>query len=514
MELNVKDRILTLKIVYYGPALGGKTTNLLTIHALTDKEKRTELISIATRDDRTLFFDLLPMGLGRHFGFELKMKLYTVPGQVQFDVTRRRVLAGADAVVFVADSQRSQEAANALSLKNMRINMNQNKLDPKTTAVVLQYNKRDLPDLIPVKEMDAALNEELKVPSIPAVATVGPGVMESLAASISRAIETVAAGRGLASPQDARRCAASIRETLMTFAVKDPAMNLTTGPPATAAAPAGSAQSARSASGAAPNAPAQAAGRASAAEKAWSTLAPQPPPSASAPGARQSAPSAPPARSGPGEAGVTWTHKAEVKVTDDVDLLDEAVKANLALSERIGEQRKLAELAAKREKQVRTLGVLARLAGESADPPKIELDVLALCLQSLGLSRGSLLAKTPSGRLGVRSVAGHGSDPLASIPSPPLGSVADRLIAAGRLLRSNDLQGEILFGEMHPALSGVFGLLFSPVQLADGSFGGLFLYGAEMAEEFEAADELFVEAACRIVSLVRYRVHGLVAKPV
>jgi len=514
VELNVKDRILTLKIVYYGPALGGKTTNLLTIHALTDKEKRTELISIATRDDRTLFFDLLPMGLGKHFGFELKMKLYTVPGQVQFDVTRRRVLAGADAVVFVADSQRSQEAANALSLKNMRINMNQNKLDPKTTAVVLQYNKRDLPDLIPVKEMDAALNEELKVASIPAIATVGPGVMESLAAAISRAIENVAAGRGLASPQDSRRCAASIRETLMKFAVKDPVMNLTTGPPATAASPAGSAQSAKSAPGTAPNGPVQAAGRAGTAERTWSAIAPAAASSASTSGAKQNAPTAAPAHAEAGEPGATWTHKAEIKVSDEVDLLDEAVKANIALSERIGEYRKVAGLAARREKQVRTLGVLARLAGESADPSKIELDVLALCLQSLGLSRGSLLAKSPSGRLGVLCVAGHGSDPLASIPSPPLGSVADRLIAAGRVLRSNDMQGEILFGETHPAMSGVFSLLFSPIHLADGSFGGLFIYGGEMVDEFEAADELFVEAACRIVSLVRNRVHGLVAKPV
>src|SRR5207247_4068312 len=107
-------------------------TNLLTIHALTDKEQRNELVSIATRDDRTLFFDLLPMGLGRFFGYDLKLKLFTVPGQVQFDVTRRKVLAGADAVVFVADSQKAQAEANALSVKNLRINLIQNKLDPKT----------------------------------------------------------------------------------------------------------------------------------------------------------------------------------------------------------------------------------------------------------------------------------------------------------------------------------------------------------------------------------------------
>src|SRR5437867_1212133 len=190
MELNARDRQLTLKVVYYGPALGGKTTNLITIHALTDKERRSELISISTLDDRTLFFDLLPMGLGRFFGYDLKLKLYTVPGQVRFDVTRRRVLAGADAVVFVADSQTSQTEANVLAMKNLRVNLIQNRLDPASLPTVLQYNKRDLPDLSTLEAMDQALNER-KAPSHAAVATTGRGVMETLESAIAAAFQTI-----------------------------------------------------------------------------------------------------------------------------------------------------------------------------------------------------------------------------------------------------------------------------------------------------------------------------------
>ena len=501
MELNATQKILTLKVVYYGPALGGKTTNLLTIHALTDKEKRNELISIATRDDRTLFFDLLPLGLGKFFGFELKLKLFTVPGQVQFDVTRRRVLAGADAVVFVADSQKAQAAANALSLKNLRINMNQNKLDPKTTALAVQFNKRDLPDLLSVEEMNRALNDDIKAPSFPAVATSGAGVIECLASAVSRAVEGIASGRGLASPADARRAATGIQNALMVHAIKGPGQVAAEGAASAGATGGGtrspaSAPQAAARSGAALSSPTGASGQG----RATGT------PSPGNAGAQQS-----PANAYGTDPAGTWTHKADVKVTDEVDLLDEAVKANLALSDRLASFRLGSERVGRREQQVRTLGLLARLAEESSDPTKIEMELLTLALQAMGLGRGSLLSKPPSGPLAVRYLAGHGADPLASIASPPLGSLAERMIAAGRVHLSNDIQSEILFGETHSAASGIHSLLFSPLRLGDGSFGGLFLYGGDGNDTLDASDELFIEASCRITSLARLRVHAAAA---
>ena len=484
MELNASERVLTFKVVYYGPALGGKTTNLLTIHALTDKEKRSELISISTRDDRTLFFDLLPMGIGRFFGLELKLKLYTVPGQVQFDVTRRRVLAGADAVVFVADSQKSQAAANALSLRNLRINMIQNKLDPKTTPITLQYNKRDLPEIQSIQEMDAALNEELRVASFGAVATTGAGVIECLASAVSRAVEGAAVGRGLAQTPDARRAAASIRDTLMAFAVKGSERD---------AAGAGSMPAALGGSVIGSTSPRGAQGPVGAGGggRGGGTIA----------GGKTSV-------TGGAEASGTWTHRAESKLTDEVDLLDEAVKANLALSDRLSALHGQGSLAARREHQVRALGLLARLAEESGDPQKIEIELLTQSLQALGLDRGSFLAKPPAGPLAVRFLAGHRTDPLVAIASPPLSCLAERLIAGGRVVLSNDVVTEILFGEAHAAAAGLMSLLFSPVRLIDGAFGGLFLYGSDAGHTFDANDELFIEAACRIASLARLRIHA------
>lgn len=454
MELNAGDKILTLKVVYYGTALGGKTTNLQSIHQLTDRENRTELISIATRDDRTLFFDLLPMGLGKFFGYELRLKLFTVPGQVQFDVTRRKVLAGADAVVFVADSQRSQVEGNAAALKNLRVNLITNKLDVLALPLVLQYNKRDLPGGMPIAEMDAALNER-KVPAFPAVAVHGWGVMESLSAAVSLVVERIVTANRLAPPAEAKRSAAQVSATLLAFAAKAPPIEQW-GPAAEAAPRSGRA-------GANPD--------------------------------------------------TSWVHRADVKVTDDVDVIEQAVEANLALSDKVAALRLAATRVERRERQVRALGALARLAEEAGDSAKIERELLGLSLEALGLARGSLLAVGPGGGLAIRFLAGHRADPFVSIPSPPLGSLAERLVASGHALLSNDLLTEIFFGEPRPEVSGIFSLIFAPFRTADGGFGGLFLYGGDPDEPFDAADELFVEAACRITSLARLRLGSEQAVP-
>jgi len=175
---NYTAKEITLKVVYYGPGLSGKTTNLQWLHTNLDKAKRSKLLSVATEPDRTLFFDFLPMDVAMIGGFKVKFQLYTVPGQVRYDATRKLVLKGADAVVFVADSQRAMRDSNLVSYENMKENLVGNNLDPANILFVLQYNKRDLPDIMSVAEMDADLNER-KVRTLEACAVKGEGVRET-----------------------------------------------------------------------------------------------------------------------------------------------------------------------------------------------------------------------------------------------------------------------------------------------------------------------------------------------
>jgi mutual gliding-motility protein MglA len=177
--INRATKEITLKIVYYGPGLCGKTTNLEHIYAKANPEKRGKLLTVATETDRTLFFDFLPMELGTILGMKLRVQLYTVPGQVFYDATRRIVLRGSDGIVFVADSQKLMADANWESLENMKKNLALNSMDPDELPLVFQYNKQDLPNLSTVEELEEALNWR-GVPHFPAVATVGTGVNETV----------------------------------------------------------------------------------------------------------------------------------------------------------------------------------------------------------------------------------------------------------------------------------------------------------------------------------------------
>src|SRR4029077_13988818 len=145
--LDFQARELTVKLVYYGPALSGKTTNLQAIHRLLNPDGRGRLMTLETRDDRTLFFDLLPLSLQTASGLTLRIKLFTVPGQVIHNSTRKLVLQGADGVAFIADSQTQEIRANQASFKDLRRNLRENGLDPGKMPLVIQYNKRDLPNI-------------------------------------------------------------------------------------------------------------------------------------------------------------------------------------------------------------------------------------------------------------------------------------------------------------------------------------------------------------------------------
>ena len=185
VQFDNQYRQVKLKVVYYGPGLCGKTTNLEYIYASANPERKGKLLTVATETDRTLFFDFLPMELGAIRGMKVRVQLYTVPGQVFYDATRRIVLRGSDGVIFVADSQRIMMDANVESLENLKTNLKLNGLDPEAVPLALQYNKRDLPDVATMEELDAKLNWR-KVPSFLSVATTGMGVNETLKKVIER----------------------------------------------------------------------------------------------------------------------------------------------------------------------------------------------------------------------------------------------------------------------------------------------------------------------------------------
>jgi signal recognition particle receptor subunit beta len=191
VQFNFSERTIKAKVVYYGPAQSGKTTNLEQIHKLTDPSETNRLISLNTAQDRTLFFDLLPFSLGAVAGYDFKVQLYTVPGQVQYNATRRVVLAGADAVVFVADGRRSHMKENLAAFENMKVNLLANRLVPEKVPLVLQYNKQDLPDLIAEPEIAKQLNPWGRR-SFPAVAAQGDGVMETFVAVVQEMLHAIA----------------------------------------------------------------------------------------------------------------------------------------------------------------------------------------------------------------------------------------------------------------------------------------------------------------------------------
>ena len=184
-QLNLETREITLKVVYYGPALSGKTTNLQQIHKLLAQAARGKMVKLDTQDDRTLYFDFLPVEFGVEGDCKIKLKLFTVPGQVMHRSTRRIVLAGADAVAFVADSQRSAASANAYSYRDLEKNLRTNGIDTNTIAQVVQFNKRDLPDIKPLEEVREAW-KGTGIPTVPAAALKGEGVIETFEALLRR----------------------------------------------------------------------------------------------------------------------------------------------------------------------------------------------------------------------------------------------------------------------------------------------------------------------------------------
>jgi mutual gliding-motility protein MglA len=188
--VNYSTREITCKIVYYGPGRSGKTSNLQYVHAFVPEERKGPMVSLATETDRTLFFDFLPLDLGTISGFRTRMQLYTVPGQVYYNATRKLVLRGADGVVFIADSQPEQFDENVDSLRNLHENLLGEDIDIRTFPMVIQYNKRDLPGVLPIAELDDALNFR-GVPAFPGAAVSGDGVFDTLKAASQLVLQSL-----------------------------------------------------------------------------------------------------------------------------------------------------------------------------------------------------------------------------------------------------------------------------------------------------------------------------------
>ena len=182
--INVKEKVIECKLVYYGPGRGGKTTNLEYIYKAGRKYATSEMVSINTRGDRTLFFDFLPIGIGKIGGYDVKVQLYTVPGQAKYNSTRKLVLKNVDGIVFVADSFNVRRDANILSLKNLQQNLAEMSISILNIPLVFQFNKRDLIDngvpIMPVRLMEKEMNSKLRVPSFKASALKGMGVANTL----------------------------------------------------------------------------------------------------------------------------------------------------------------------------------------------------------------------------------------------------------------------------------------------------------------------------------------------
>ncbi len=191
--VNYATKEITCKIVYYGPGRSGKTTNLQYIYSRVPWDRKGEMVSLATEADRTLFFDFLPLDLGLISGFTTRFQLYTVPGQVYYNATRKLVLQGADGVVFVADSQRTQIDEDIESFRNLQENLFEHGINIREIPVVIQYNKRDLPNVLAIDLLEEELNFR-EVPSFPSSALLGEGVFDTLR-SISEGVLKKLAGK-------------------------------------------------------------------------------------------------------------------------------------------------------------------------------------------------------------------------------------------------------------------------------------------------------------------------------
>ncbi|MBZ5638847.1 MAG: GTPase domain-containing protein [Acidobacteriia bacterium] len=437
--LDIAGKTITLKVVYYGCALAGKTANLVTLHRLTDPDGQHGLVAIATQDDRTLFFDLLPVDLGRVGGLTVHVKAYTVPGQVHYEITRRQVLAGADAVVLVVDSSPSEAKANHWMLDNLRMNLKSNGLDPDKIPTVLQWNKRDLPGVRPVAELAAELNAR-EYPAQEAVAITGAGVVETFAAALKAALRQAyaRASRSPATPE-----------------LLDHTVDL-------------------------------------ALEQARTR----------APSIPETAPAAFDHRVDMAAYHEKWAEKGrDRRILDQETLLSEAVKTNMELAEKLDDLHGAQAANELRGSMLEALGRLtpAVVDPSRAALPK---GLVPMLLTACGRSRGSLLVFRPGEKvMEDREVVPGGKDPLNAAVAPSLGSAAFRLCQGASVRWIEDLAGEVFFDSAPPEAQGVLSALVAPLACDGAAFGALVVYGTVHESPPGSCERGFWEICSSLLSL-------------
>jgi signal recognition particle receptor subunit beta len=449
--IDVANKTLTIKLVYYGCALGGKTTNLVSLHRLTDPTGRHGLVSIATNDDRTLFFDLLPMELGSVSGLTVKVKLYTVPGQVHYELTRRQVLSGADGVMFIADSSTGAAMSNSWAIKNLRYNLKANGLDPDTTPTILQWNKRDLEDVRPVATMQAELNPR-GLPSFEAVATTGAGVVDSFSALLKLVIPRTCVRTGRPAP-DQRQVDATVDKALATAVALQPPL------------------------GTAPAAVASTGGARRDFDHRFDLSA---------------------YRDRQAEEG------HDRRAVDQESLLSEAVNTNMQLAERLEGLHEAQGRGERRGRMMRALARLAPLLTES-DGQGLPGGIMARLLEGCCRARGSFLLfamNKEEEEMEEYEVVPAGGDVLNGIRDEALGSLALRLCRPAsepRLIE--DLANELFFNDVPPAALDLCGVLAVPLSCDGTKFGALLVYARMDEPAFDETEQEFWTTAAHLVGL-------------
>jgi signal recognition particle receptor subunit beta len=469
VQFNFSERTIKSKVVYYGPPQSGKTTNLEQIHRLTDPEGANRLISLNTAQDRTLFFDLLPFSLGTVSGYDFKVQLYTVPGQVQYNATRRVVLAGADAVVFVADSQKTMGRDNVTAFENMKVNLLANRLVPEKVPLVLQYNKQDLENLLPLSELDETLNPWDRK-TFPAVASRGKGVLETFVAVVQEMLAAIAQKynlkeKGLDPASVPEVVAQAFEDLIKNRPAAASAASTPDAPrPGRATLTPGARAPARGATAPTPETPAPPPEAAAPPPASAPTPAPSSPPSSQSLGGAAASPSAPgspgkvifaqpqgaePAY--PGQAGSDASPVSE-------ELLHRAIRSNVELAEALGSfvhevQLSLGTIASHAD-QLATGGDAGRRAEVLVGGIRREITRLRGVIQDLGDARAGAVGPTP--RVPPR---GPGGTPARAVLSPPGAGPASPPAAAAAPPRNggaatlDGLVGEVLGAVQAPLAS-------------------------------------------------------------
>jgi len=448
MQVNQKDRIITAKIVYYGTALGGKTTNLEAIHRFTDPEQRSTLLSLKTEGDRTLFFDLLPFDLGSLMGFRFGFKLYTVPGQIKYTATRRKVLEGADGVVFVADSQRSREEENKKSFGDLKTNLKANRIDPDRVPLVLQFNKQDLRDLVTVNELNADLNAR-KVPAFSAVAIRGKGVLETLAAILKETIK------------------AAIAANVTHFSrLEDDELNKTV-------------------------------------EKIFSPYFKR---AGQLSGEVRPVPSRyKEVRLSSRDLDTSGRSDGPIRgdlVLEPIDLLSRSVESSLVIAENGSEAIKTAQRIGKMRKDLAVLGELSTKASDDSDFDQVLTKALESAIESTGVDCGSLLLiNNESKNMGEKILKGLKHDPLNAIEIKGVGSLAYQLTQRKEAILTNNVQDRLFYSNPSAEMQGVYGLASYPLVARNFPLGLINLYATRPGKVFGQDEELFLGILSHVLGL-------------